>query len=73
MVESTINGANVDEAKRRIAHLSYKLEQATKRIRTLEHDLAEADRWQKDVALPRFNELTEQVVRANQRKFNKRR
>ena len=71
--ESTIKETYVDEAKRRIAHLSYKLEQATKRIRTLEHELAEAERWQKDVAIPRFDELTQQIIHANQRKFNKRR
>ena len=31
----------VDEAKRRIAHLSYKLEEAEKKIKTLEYDNAE--------------------------------
>ena len=29
----------VDEAKRRIAHISYKLEQAQDRIKVLEHDI----------------------------------
>ena len=38
----------VDEAKRRIAHLSYKLEEAEKKIKTLEFDNAELVRWTND-------------------------
>ena len=44
----------VDEAKRRIAHLSYKLEQAQSRIRVLEHDNAEFVRWTNDICVPKL-------------------
>ena len=49
----------VDEAKRRIAHLSYKLEQAQTRIRVLEHDNAELVRWTNDTCVPKLQELTD--------------
>ena len=39
----------IDEAKRRIAHLSYKLEQAESRVRKLEFDNAELQRWTNEV------------------------
>ena len=44
----------VDEAKRRIAHLSHKLEEAQGRIRNLEFDNAELVRWTNDVCVPRL-------------------
>ena len=60
----------VDEAKRRIAHLSYKLEQAQTRIRVLEHDNAELVRWTNDICLPRLQELTDELVnKYNQKKY----
>ena len=60
----------VDEAKRRIAHLSYKLEEAEKKIKTLEHDNAELVRWTNDTCLPRLQELTDELVnRYNQKRY----
>ena len=59
----------VDEAKRRIAHLSYKLEQAQSRIRVLEHDNAELVRWTNDTCVPKLQELTDELVtKYNQKK-----
>ena len=60
----------VDEAKRRIAHLSYKLEQAQSRIRVLEHDNAELVRWTNDTCVPKLQELTDELVtKYNQKKY----
>ena len=60
----------VDEAKRRIAHLSYKLEEAEKKIKTLEFDNAELMRWTNDTCLPRLQELTDELVnRYNQKRY----
>ena len=47
----------VDEARRRIAHLSYKLEQADARVRKLEYDNAELQKWVNDTCIPRLKEL----------------
>ena len=52
----------VDEAKRRIAHLSHKLEEAQGRIRNLEFDNAELVRWTNDVCVPRLQELSDEIV-----------
>ena len=60
----------VDEAKRRIAHLSYKLEQAQDRIKVLEHDNAELVRWTNDICVPKLQELTDELVnKYNQKKY----
>ena len=60
----------VDEAKRRIAHLSYKLEEAEKKIKTLEHDNAELVRCTNDMCVPRLQELTDELVnRYNQKRY----
>jgi len=60
----------VDEAKRRIAHLSYKLEQSQDRIRVLEHDNAELVRWTNDICVPKLQELTDELVnKYNQKKY----
>ena len=60
----------VDEAKRRIAHLSYKLEEAEKKIKTLEFDNAELMRWTNDTCVPRLQELTDELVnRYNQKRY----
>ena len=60
----------VDEARRRIAHLSYKLEEAQGRIRTLEHENAELVRWTNDICVPRLQELSDELVnKYNQRKY----
>ena len=60
----------VDEAKRRIAHLSYKLEEAEKKIKTLEFDNAELVRWTNDTCVPRLQELTDELVnRYNQKRY----
>ena len=60
----------VDEAKRRIAHRSYKLEEAEKKIKTLEYDNAELVRWTNDTCLPRLQELTDELVnRYNQKRY----
>ena len=60
----------VDDAKRRIAHLSYKLEEAEKKIKTLEFDNAELMRWTNDTCVPRLQELTDELVnRYNQKRY----
>jgi len=60
----------VDDAKRRIAHLSYKLEEAEKKIKTLEYDNAELVRWTNDTCVPRLQELTDELVnRYNQKRY----
>ena len=60
----------VDEARRRIAHLSYKLEEAQSRIRTLEYENAELARWTNDICVPRLQELSDELVnKYNQRKY----
>ena len=60
----------VDEAKRRIAHLSYKLEEAEKKIKSLEFDNAELERWTNDMCIPRLQELTDELVnRYNQKRY----
>ena len=60
----------VDEARRRIAHNSYKLEEAQGRIRTLEYDNAELVRWTNDICVPRLQELSDELVnKYNQKKY----
>ena len=60
----------VEEAKRRIAHLSYKLEQSETRIRQLEFDNAELQRWVNNTCLPRLIEMSDELVnRYNQKKY----
>ena len=49
----------VDEARRRIAHLSHNLEEAQSKIRTLEYDNAELVRWTNDICTPKLQELTD--------------
>ena len=63
----------IDEAKRRIAHLSYKLEQAEERIKKLEYDNAELSRWANDICLPKLSELSDELaMRYNQKKYRQR-
>jgi hypothetical protein len=63
----------IDEAKRRIAHLSHKLEVANERIRTLEFDNAELQRWSNDVCLPKLQELSDELsMRYNQKKYRQK-
>ena len=63
----------IDEAKRRIAHLSYKLEQSEERIRKLEFDNAELQRWANDTCLPKLQELSDELtMRYNQKKYRNR-
>ena len=63
----------IDEAKRRIAHLSYKLEQSEERIRKLEFDNAELQRWANDTCLPKLQELSDELtMRYNQNKYRNR-
>ena len=60
----------VDEARRRIAHLSYKLEQADARVRKLEYDNAELQKWVNDTCIPRLKELNEELIsRYNAKKY----
>lgn len=60
----------IDEAKRRIAHLSYKLEQSEERVRKLEFDNAELQRWANDTCLPKLQELSDELtMRYNQKKY----
>ena len=63
----------IDEAKRRIAHLSYKLEQSEEKVRKLEFDNAELQRWANDNCLPRLVELGEELAsRYNQKRYKGR-
>ena len=63
----------VDEAKRRIAHLSYKLEKADEKIRKLEYDNAELQKWSNDVCLPKLQELSDELAqRYNQKKYRQK-
>ena len=63
----------IDEAKRRIAHLSYKLEQAESRVRKLECDNAELQRWANEVCLKKLQELSDELSsRYNQKKYRNR-
>ena len=63
----------VDEARRRIAHLSHKLEEAQGRIRTLEYENAELVRWTNDICVPRLQEMSDELVnKYNQRKYRGR-
>ena len=63
----------IDEAKRRIALLSYKLEQAEERIRKLEFENAELQRWANDTCLPKLQELSDELtMRYNQKKYRNR-
>ena len=60
----------VDEARRRIAHLSYKLEEAQGRIRTLEFDNADLQKWVNDTCVPRMQEMSDELVnKYNQKKY----
>ena len=60
----------VDEAKRRIAHLSYKLEQAEEKVRRLEYDNAELQKWVNDTCVPRMVEMNEELMnRYNQKRY----
>ena len=63
----------IDEAKRRIAHLSYKLERAEEKIRKLEYDNAELQQWTNEVCLPKLQELSNELsMRYNQKKYRSR-
>ena len=60
----------IDEARRRIAHLSYKLEEAQGRIRTLEFDNADLQKWVNDTCVPRMQEMSDELVnKYNQKKY----
>ena len=60
----------VDEARRRIAHLSYKLEEAQGRIRTLEYDNADLQKWVDDTCVPRMQEMSDELVnKYNQKRY----
>ena len=63
----------IDEAKRRIAHLSYKLEQAEGRVRKLEFDNAELQRWANETCLKKLQELSDELAsKYNQKKYRSR-
>ena len=60
----------IDEARRRIAHLSHMLEEAQDRIRSLEFDNAELVRWTNDICVPRMQELSDELVnKYNQKNY----
>ena len=60
----------VDEARRRIAHLSHKLEEAQGRVRTLEYDNADLQKWVHETCVPRMQEMSDELVnKYNQRKY----
>ena len=72
MTEAT-KESYIDEAKRRIAHPSYKLEQSEGRVRKLEHDNAELQRWANDVCMPKLQELSNELSsRYGQKKYRNR-
>ena len=52
----------VEDAKRRIAHLSYKLEQSEARVRKLEYDNAELQKWVNDTCVRRLQEMSDELV-----------
>ena len=52
----------VDEARRRIAHLSHKLEEAQGRVRTLEYDNADLQKWVNETCVPRMQEMSDELV-----------
>lgn len=59
---------NVEELERKINHLSSKLKQARDRIRTLEYDNADLQKWVNDTCVPRMQELSDELVgKYNQR------
>ena len=63
----------IDEAKRRIAHLSYKLEQAEGRVRKLEFDNAELQRWTNEICLKKLQELSDELSsKYNHKKYRGR-
>ena len=63
----------VEEAKRKIAHLSYKLEQSEEKIRKLEYDNAELQRWVNDTCVPRLQELSDEMVnKYNQKRYREK-
>ena len=63
----------VDEARRRIAHLSHKLEESQDRIRTLEYDNADLQKWVNDTCVPRMQEMSDELVnKYNQKKYRGR-
>ena len=73
MNDTTTKESYIDEAKRRIAHLSYKLEQSEEKIRKLEYDNAELSRWANDICLPKLSELSDELaMRYNQKKYRQR-
>ena len=60
----------VDEARRRIAHLSHKLEDAKGRVRTLEYDNADLQKWVNETCVPRMQEMSDELVnKYNQKKY----
>lgn len=60
----------VEEAKRRIAHLSYKLERAEDRIKELEYNNSELQRWVNDTCVPRMVEMSDELSnRYNSKKY----
>ena len=60
----------VDESRRRIAHLSHKLEESQDRIRTLEYDNADLQKWVNDTCVPRMQEMSDELVnKYNQKKY----
>ena len=60
----------VDEARRRIAHLSHKLEEAQGRVRTLEYDNADLQKWVNETCVPRMQEMSDELVnKYNQKKY----
>ena len=63
----------VEEAKRKIAHLSYKLEQSEEKVRKLEYDNAELQRWVNDTCVPRLQELSDEMVnKYNQKRYREK-
>ena len=63
----------IDDAKHRIEHLSYKLEQAESRVRKLEFDNAELQRWANETCLKKLQELSDELSsRYNQKKYRNR-
>jgi len=53
---------NVEELERKINYLSSKLKQTQDRIRTLEYDNADLQKWVNDTCVPRMQEMSDELV-----------
>lgn len=63
----------VEDAKRKIALLSYRLESAQYKIKKLEYDNAELEGWVQNICIPRLKELSNEFYsRYHSKKYKSR-